>query len=106
MAEQNAERNEERKHFDIPHEVELSVPVKWGKDEERTKITVTRRLKAGDFKGISANDIRFDDMMKLASKITGEPRSFIEELDSIDFFKLTEVINSFLPVSQTTGENG
>jgi len=102
MSEQNAESiNEERKQFDIPHEIKLSVPVKWGKDEEEvSSITVIRRLKAGDFKGIQANSIKFDDMIKLASKITGESRTFIEEMDSMDFFELSEVLNSFLPVSR------
>lgn len=109
MSDRNAESREnsdERKTFDIPHTIKLEYPFDWGKDESVTEIIVERRLRAGDFKGISANDLKFDDMMKLAAKVTGQSRSFIEATDSIDFFKLTEVINTFLSNTPETGENG
>jgi len=93
--------------MDIPCEIPLQFPIQWGKGEDKLRetVTVTRRLKAKDFKGIRPNDIRFDDMQKLMSKVTGESRAFIEELDSQDMFELTNVINYFLPSSQQTGEN-
>ena len=49
--------------------------------------------------------MKFDDMIKLISRVTDEPMSFIEELDATDMMKCAEVVNSFLPSGLTTGEN-
>ena len=102
QANENPEENVEIKEF--PHEIKLNYPVEWGK-ETRTIISIQRRLKAKYLKGIKANDIRMDDMIKLASRVTGEPISFIEELDAGDLMQLTEVVQSFFPSSLTTGDN-
>lgn len=104
LANQNPEENVEQKVYDIPHTMNLTVPVEWG-EETRTSIVINRRLKARDFKGIKASDIRFDDMMKLVSKVTGESISFIEELDAADLFEASQVVQSFLPSGLTTGES-
>jgi len=100
----NKNQEEMQESYEIPHTINLEVPVKWG-EETRTTIVVNRRMKAKDFKGIKASDIRFDDMMKLISKVTGEPVAFIEELDASDLFSASQVIQSFLPSGLTTGEN-
>lgn len=94
----------EQKVYELPYTIELKEPVQWG-EETRTTIVVTRRLKAKDFKGIKASDIRFDDMMKLISRVTGEPIAFIEELDAADLFEASQVVQSFLPSGLTTGES-
>lgn len=95
----------EGKKFPLPHEIKLGVPITWGKGEARASVTVQRSLKAKDFKGIRANDITMDDMLKMVSRITGEPLAFIEELEADDLFKVIEVLNSFLPVGLATGES-
>lgn len=90
----------------VPHTISLDFPIQWGKDAEpRLSITVNRRLITKDFKGINTQEIKFDDMMHMASKITGEPLAFIEALDATDFLKITAVIQSFLPSGLTTGES-
>lgn len=92
----------------VPKEIVLKFPFDWGKEnpEKVSSITVRRRLKAKDFKGIKAGEIRFDDMIKLISRMTGESTAKIEELDSADMMEFVEVVNSFLPGGQTTGEDG
>jgi len=104
QANKNQEGNEEVKVYEIPHTIELIVPVQWG-DETISTIVINRRLKAKDFKGIKASDIRFDDMMKLVSRVTGESIKFIEELDAADLFEASQVVQSFLPSGLTTGES-
>jgi len=104
-ANQNQEESaEERKVYDLPHTIELTIPVKWG-EETRTTLVVNRRMQAKDFKGIKASDIRFDDMMKLISRVTGESIAFIEELDAADLFEASQVVQSFLPSGLTTGDS-
>lgn len=92
--------------IEIPHTIVLDFPFPYGKDDEVTEIVVERRLKAKDFKGIKAQDIRFDDMLRLICRMTNQPMSKIEELDSIDMMKAVEVVNGFLPSSQTDGGTG
>jgi len=95
-----------KKTIELPHSIELEIPVEWGKEESpRTTVTIVRRLKAKDFKGIHAQNMKFDDMIKLISRVTDEPMSFIEELDAADMMQCAEVVNSFLPSGLTTGEN-
>jgi hypothetical protein len=103
-ANKNQEENEDTTEFDIPYTINLKTPIVWG-EETRTTIVINRRLKAKDFKGIRASDIRFDDMMKLVSRVTAEPIKFIEEMDAADLFEATQVVQSFLPSGLTTGEN-
>lgn len=94
MAEEN--EGSEEKTFEIPYTVKLDYPFTYGKDREVVEIVFNRRLKAKDFKGINLKEIKFDEMMKLISKTTGEFSAVIEEIDSSDLMKCVEVINSFL----------
>jgi len=101
MSEENKQETNE---IVLPFTIKLTVPINWG-SETRSTIVVNRRLQAKDFKGIKASDIRFDDMMKLISRVTGEPIAFIEELDATDLFNASQVVQSFLPNGLTTGES-
>ena len=89
--------------YQIPFKILLSTPIKWGANDERTEISVQRKLKAKDFKGIPVQNMQFDHMLKLVSKITNEPLAFIEELEIEDLMKAIEVLNSFLPGGLGTG---
>jgi hypothetical protein len=81
--------------YDLPHTISLVEPIKWG-DETRETLVIQRRLKAKDFKGMRATDLRYDDMLRLISKASGEPITFVEELDAKDMGKASKVIQSFL----------
>jgi len=96
--------SEEKKTIELPHEIQLEFPVEWGSDTRNT-ITVVRRLKTKDFKGMPAggDGLLWDHLLKLISRMTGETLSFIEELDASDMMKVAEVVNYFLPSSRMTG---
>lgn len=82
--------------------VKLDYPVVNG-DEVISELRMQRRLQAGDFRGIRPDDLKFDDMFLLVSRLFGVPTSIIQQLDSTDFFKCAEIVNSFLPGGQQTG---
>jgi len=86
------------------HVIKLDFPVTRGNEEPFNQLIIERRLLAKDFKGIVAQNIRFDDMLKLISRMTGQAVSLIEELDASDMMKFVEVVNSFLPTGQMDGE--
>lgn len=78
--------------------IKLDYPIRRSEKEKLfTELTIARRLKAKDFKSIKAQDIRFDDMLKLISIMTGHTISLIEELDASDMMKCVKIVNSFLP---------
>ena len=84
--------------------IKLKYPIQHG-SETINELRVEKRLKAKMFKGIPAQDMLFDHMLVLLGRLTGQPPSIIEELDSEDLFPAVEMVNSFLPGSLTTGEN-
>lgn len=100
-ANQNQEETTEEvdetevEQYDLPHTIQLTEPITWG-SETRETLVIQRRLKAKDFKGMRATDLRYDDMLRLISKASGEPITFIEELDAKDMGKASKVIQSFL----------
>lgn len=87
--------------------IKLDYPIRRSdKEEPFTELKIERRLKAKDFKGIQAQNIRFDDMLRLISRMTGQAVSLVEELDAVDMMKFVEVVNSFLPSTQMDGKIG
>lgn len=89
------EIQDEEEVYELPYTINLVEPIEWG-TETREVLVISRRLKAKDFKGIKATDLRFDDMIRLVSKATGESVKFIEELDGKDFNEASKVVQSFL----------
>jgi hypothetical protein len=90
--------------YPLPYDLKLKEPIKWGKNETREVLTVQRRLKAKDFKGIPAQNMQMDHFLKMLSRITGEPMALIDELGVEDLFDAVDIINSFLPDGLRTGE--
>jgi len=82
--------------------VELTYPVQHGSEQLR-QLKLSRRLRAADFRGIKVDEIMFDDMLMLISRLFAVPTSVVDQLDSADFFKCVEVVNTFLPTGQTDG---
>jgi len=106
MADERKEGTQpsESKVYEIPYTLKLKFPFQWGERETKSELIFSRRAKAKDFKGIQTSKIKMDDMMTLLSRMTGESPAVIDELDSQDLFAATEVLNSFLPSGQVTGE--
>lgn len=99
-----ADGAQEVKVVKLPHVITLKYPINRG-SEQITELVIERRLKAKDFKGVQASNISFDDMLRLLSRLTAQPMSNIEELDSTDMYAAMEVLSSFLPSGLKTGDN-
>jgi hypothetical protein len=84
--------------------VKLEFPIEHA-GETISSLTVTHRLRAADFRGIVAENMKFDDMMTLVSRLFGVPATVVDKLDSVDFFACSKVVNDFLPGGQQTGES-
>lgn len=95
--------SEEKKEFAVPHTITLDFPIEFGK-ETINEVTIPRRLKTKDLAGIPDNAPSVDRTIKIASRLTGQVSKIFEELDPVDFRKVSEVIESFLPHFPQTGE--
>jgi hypothetical protein len=84
--------------------LKLKHPIQQG-SETVSELCIMKRPRARHFKGIPAQNILFDHMLVLLGKITGQPPSVIEELDSEDLIPAINMVNDFLPSSLTTGES-
>ena len=82
--------------------IPLTYPIRHG-SETITELVIENRPRAKHFRELPAQGQKMDDMLKLLSKITGQPRSVIDELDAEDMFKASEVVMDFLPDSLKTG---
>lgn len=102
--EEDEQGTKKRKVYDVPYTCKLKYPVQWGKDDTVSEIVFPRRLKAKDFRGLPASDLKFDHMIKIVARVTATATTLLEELDAEDFMQLTEVVESFLPAGQKIGD--
>lgn len=79
----------------------LKYPVTQG-SETISELVFERRLRAKDFRGLPLN-LGFDDMFTLLSRLTANPPSVIDELDTEDLMAAVEVVSDFLPVGLKIG---
>lgn len=84
-----------------PITYKLTTPVKKG-DTEVTCLIFSRRVKAKDFQGMSA-ELDQDANMLLISRLTGVELYLIEELDGYDYVKAGEILGLFLGSGPMTG---
>lgn len=92
------------KKFPIPYTLQLEYSIDWTGDEQISEVIFERRLQAKDLISLPSEGVKMGHMLALVSKVTGKSQAFLQKLDSIDFFKCTDVISSFLPNSQKTGK--
>ena len=65
-----------------------------------------RELTLGDLKGVDLTQIGDATVLvKVISKASGIPPSFVEKISARDFRPLVEVVADFLDISLPTGEN-
>lgn len=80
--------------MELPVKITLSKPVKHG-DEELTELVIKREMVAGDLRGISVTNMKFDDVYLVASRLTNVPVSVINQLSMPDAVELQGVVTSF-----------
>lgn len=103
-----ADNQEEVEELVLPKVIQLKYPVEIGSGESKisvTEVTIEKRLKAKHFKGIVAQNIKFDDMLLLVGRLIAQPPRIVDELDAKDLFELIDIVKYFLPDGLTTGDN-
>jgi hypothetical protein len=62
-----------------------------------TELTLREDVCAGDMRGIAMRDpMHFDDMLKIAARLSGQPDAVISKIHFADTMALIEVIAGFL----------
>jgi hypothetical protein len=78
--------------------IKLDFPILHG-SEEITEVVIARRLQVADMKG-TGNLSDLDRTIKLVERLTCQPPSVIDKMDSLDFKKVSDILESFLSPSQ------
>lgn len=87
-----------------PRVIVLKHPIQFG-SERITQLTM-RRGKAGDMKGITIrkDSVATNDLIRIASKLSGMETQVIEELDVEDAGEVMEVALDFFAMYLTAGK--
>lgn len=81
--------------------LKLKEPVRFG--EEQIPELIIKKPKAKHLRKIKLQDMDFDELLKLAAVLTGQPDPVLDELCWDDAFELVEVVGDFLPDSAKDG---
>lgn len=87
-----------------PVKIPLKTPIMHGGDEI-TELVFGREMVAGDLRGISVRDLTHDNVLEIASRITGIPFPILRQLRVPDYMQINELIAGFLFPSPETGES-
>ncbi len=87
-----------------PIKIPLKSPIQHG-DETINTLTIPREMVAGDLRGISISNLKFDDICEVASRLTGVPTPIIRTMKMPDFMALSGVVTDFFEDSPATGRN-
>jgi hypothetical protein len=71
-----------------------------------SELTFREEVVAGDLRGIRAKalaDPEFDDLLKIAARLCGQPAVVMNALGLEDFGRVTEAVAGFLSGGQPTG---
>lgn len=84
--------------------VKLKEPVsRKGADENIEELRL-KKPKARHIKHLNFDNITFEDLLMVGSKVSGEPMSVIDELCIEDTMEVVGVIGDFLPSMEKTGK--
>lgn len=86
-----------------PTVIELEYPIEWGKDKEPVSEITLKRPKGKHIKNLDGN-VNMAQLLGIASKVSGRPPVFFDEMDAADVVKVTEAIGDFLESGPKTGE--
>ncbi len=90
--------------------IKLERPLKVGeKGAELTELVLRERLCAGDYRGLklgslmtTVGEVSIDDYLKIASRLSGQPDTVINDLSEGDLGQVINAINSFRLAGQKT----
>lgn len=89
---------------EFPIVIKLDYPVQFG-NETISSLTVKKRPKAKDFRGLSDNLPFYDRALRIIGRLTGQPANVTDELDPRDIEKISEAIAPFVPGGRQTGDD-
>lgn len=86
--------NETKPAVQWPIRIALTAPIEWS--GQRITGLEVRRGKLGDIKGIKlTREMPTEDLIKIASRLTGQPTQVIELLDADDAGEVMEIAADF-----------
>ena len=80
--------------YEIPYILTLKKPIEYG-NKTITELVFEREPMAADLKGMTMNDMSWDNLMQLGSRVLGLPPSLIGKLSPKDLQEMGAVIMSF-----------
>lgn len=81
--------------------IKLDYPIEYGEEGLVSEIEL-KRPKGKHLKGLT-KDVGYNDIIKIASKVSGYPPSFFDEMDAADCTEVSEAIGDFLDNGRGTG---
>lgn len=81
--------------------IKLDDPIQYG--SETISQLELRKPKAKDMRGLPLQ-MGMDDMLKLASRVSAQPDSVIDELSIGDLGRVMEVVGNFIEAGRVTGK--
>lgn len=85
-----------------PQRIPLGSPLKHG-EEEIKELLFGREMVAGDLRGISVKDMTHDNILEVASRITGVPTPILKQMKMPDYLQVAEVVGGFFGDSPSIG---
>lgn len=68
------------------------------------ELTFRERVCAGDMRGLKIDELaQVDSILRLASRLTGQPDPVLNKLDAVDVIRITEVVTCFFVPGPTSG---
>lgn len=89
----------------MPRTYKLLKPVQLGEQGAPvTELTFREEIVAGDMRGIAIREnMLFDDVLKLASRLCGQPEPLLNKLSFPDFQEVAGIVSGFMEAGPTTG---
>ena len=81
--------------------ITLKKPIPSG-SETLTELTLREEIVAGDMRDIELGRMVFGDIVKLASRLSGQPESVLDKMSSQDLVQVTNAVTDFLGVGRGT----
>lgn len=88
---------------ELPYTHKLQEPVMQG-SEQIVELVFSRKPVAGDLRGIRLAELdKADHIITLIGRLTGQPPSVINALETADFVACGEFVLDFFPTGRRTG---
>lgn len=85
----------------------LKNPIQLGEGPAVTELNFREEVVAGDMRGLPMRDpMHWDEILKLASRLSGQPEAVINKLSFRDLTEVTKRVAGFIGAGLETGTTG